>query len=179
MIVSRVYSHVERAAYYAVSRLDPVNGMLRKVYVNDILPKKAKRNRPRGYRSEAAMTTTTAAKRSGKKRDIIEVVWHNRKVTGHYANKCPAKKTLPGDTTTNWCSLHKLRSHSDIGCMAQQVTPQSAPPVYALPATISHAAQTCSYTFSLWQANRFCPLRKAGYIYWSTSAVHLIWSIPR
>ena len=58
MIVSRVYSHVERAAHYAVSRLDPVNGMLRKVYVNDILPKKDKK-RLRGYLSEAAMTTTT------------------------------------------------------------------------------------------------------------------------
>ena len=56
--------------------LTMVNEMLREVYVNDILPKKAKKNPLRGYRSEAAMTTTTinTAKRSGKKRDMSEVV---------------------------------------------------------------------------------------------------------
>ena len=78
--------------------LTMVNEMLREVYVNDILPKKAK-NPLRGCRSEAAITTTTTAKRSGKKY-IREVVCHNCKVKGHYANKCPAKKPLPGDTTT-------------------------------------------------------------------------------
>ena len=46
--------------------LTMVNEILREVYVNDILPKKAK-NPLRGYRSEAAMTTNTTAKRSGKK----------------------------------------------------------------------------------------------------------------
>ena len=80
--------------------LTMVNEMLREVYVNDILPKKAKKNPLRGYRSEAAMTTTTTAKRSGKKRDINEVVCDNCKVKGHSANKCSAKKPLPGDTTT-------------------------------------------------------------------------------
>ena len=76
-----------------------VNEMLREVYVNDILPKKAK-NPLQGYRSEVAMTTTTTAKRSGKTRDTSEVICHKCKVKGHYANKCPAKKPLPGDTTT-------------------------------------------------------------------------------
>ena len=66
--------------------LTMVNEMLREVYVNDILPKKAKKNPLRGYRSEAALTTTTTAKRSGKKRDISEVVCHNFKVKGHHAN---------------------------------------------------------------------------------------------
>ena len=65
--------------------LSMVNEMRREVYVNDILPKKAE-NPLRGYRSEAAMTTTTTAKRSGKKRDMNEVVCHNCKVNGHYAN---------------------------------------------------------------------------------------------
>ena len=71
--------------------LTVVNEMLREVYINDILPKKAKKNPLRGYRGEAAMTTTTinTAKRSGKKRDISEVVCHNCKVKGHYANECP------------------------------------------------------------------------------------------
>ena len=82
--------------------------MLREVYVNDILPKKAKKNPLRGYRSEAIMTTTTinTAKRSSKKRDISEVVCHNCKVNGHYANKCPAKKPLPGDPTTKLSLIH-------------------------------------------------------------------------
>ena len=53
--------------------LTMVNEMLREVYVNDILPKKAK-NPLRGYGSEAATTTTTTTKRSGKKRDISQVV---------------------------------------------------------------------------------------------------------
>ena len=61
--------------------LTMVSEMLRKVYVNDILPKKVK-NPLRGYRSEAAMTTTTTAKRSGKKRNISEVVSHNCKLKG-------------------------------------------------------------------------------------------------
>ena len=109
-----------------------VNEMLRQVYVNDILPKKAKKNPQREYRSEAAMTMTTTAKRStakrsGKKRDISEVVCHNCRVKGHYANRYPAKKPLPGDTTTKWCSLNRTRSHSDNECMAQQATPQSLP----------------------------------------------------
>ena len=125
--------------------LTMVNEMLREVYVNDILPNKAK-NPLRGYRSEAAMTTTNAAKRSGKK-DVSEVVCHNCKVKGHYANKCPAKKPLSGDTTTKMCPLHKARSHSDNECMAQQATPQSPPPVSALPATISPATETCLFTF--------------------------------
>ena len=80
--------------------LTKVNEMLREVYVNDILPKKAKENSLRGYRREAATTTTTTVKRSGKTRDISEVVCYNYKVKGHYANKYPAKKPLPGDTTT-------------------------------------------------------------------------------
>ena len=98
--------------------LTMVNEMLREVDVNGILPKKA--NNPLlGYRSEVAMTTTTTANCSGKKRDISEVVCHNCELKGHYANECPAKKPLPGDTTTKWCSLHKTRSHSDNECMAQ------------------------------------------------------------
>ena len=131
----------------AIQSLDltMVNEMLREVYVNDILPKKAK-NPPRGYRSEAALTTTTTPRRSGKK-EIYEVVCHNCKVRGHDANKCPAKKPLPGDTTTTWCSLHKARSHSDNECMLQQATPQSPPLVSALPATISPPTETCSFTF--------------------------------
>ena len=149
-----------------------VNEMLREVYVNDILPKKAKKNPLRGYRSETDMTTTTTAKLSGKKRDISEVVCHNCKVKGPYANKCPAKKPLPGDTTTKWCSLHKTWSHSDES-MVQQATPQSAPPVSTLPATISLATEKS------WQAHRFHRLRRAGYNYWSTAAVHLIWSTSR
>ena len=61
--------------------------MLREVYINDILPKKAKKNPLRGYRSETDMTTTTTAKLSGKKRDISEVVCDNSKVKGRYARK--------------------------------------------------------------------------------------------
>ena len=122
-----------------------VNEMLREMYVNDILPKKAKKNPLRGYRSEAAMTTTTTTKRSGKKRDRSEVVCHSCGIKGHHANKCPAKKLLPGDTTTKWGSLHKTRSHSHDECMAPQATPQSASPVSALPATISCATETCSF----------------------------------
>ena len=79
--------------------LTMVNEMLRKVHMNGILPKKAKKNPLRGYRSESAMTTTTTTKRSGKKRDIGDVVSHNCKVKGHYANK---NVRLPGDTTTGW-----------------------------------------------------------------------------
>ena len=137
--------------------LDLVNETL---YVNDILPKKA--NNPlRGHRSEAAMATTTKAKRSGKKRDISEVVCHNCKVKGHYANKCPAKKPLHRDTTTTkWFSLHKTRSYSDNECMAQQATPQSAHPVSALPATISPATETCSFTFVA--SSSFSSIKKGG-----------------
>ena len=62
--------------------LTMVNEMLREVHVNDILPKKAKKKPLRGYRSEAAMITATTAKRSGKKRDISEVVCHNCKEKG-------------------------------------------------------------------------------------------------
>ena len=91
------------------------------------------------------MTATTTAKRSGKTRDISEVVCHNCKVKGQYANKCPAKKPLPGDTTTKLCSLHKTRLHSDNECMAQQATPQSRPPVSALPVTISPARDLFIY----------------------------------
>ncbi|CAN0425665.1 unnamed protein product, partial [Laminaria digitata] len=79
------------------------------------LTMKAKKDPLRGYRSEAAMTTTTE-KRSGMKRDVSEVVCHNCKKKGHYANKCPTNKHLPGDTTTKWCSLHKTRSHADNEC---------------------------------------------------------------
>ena len=147
--------------------LTMVNEMLREVHVNDILPKKANKNPLRGYRSETDMTTTTTAKRSGNKRDISEVVRHNCKVKDHYTNKGPAKEPFPGDTTTTCCSLHKTRSHSDNECMAQQATPQSSPPVSALPATISR------------QAHRFRPSRRTGYNYWSIAAVHLIWSTPR
>ena len=136
-----------------------VNEMLREVYVNDILPKKAK-NPLRGYQSEAAMTTTTTSKLSGKKRDVSEVVCHNCKVKGHYANKCPAKKPLPGDTTTKWCSLHKTRSHSDNECMAQQATPQSPPPVSALPATISPATENSSFTVVA--SSSFSSIKKGG-----------------
>ena len=78
------------------------------------------------------MTTTTTAKRSGKKRDISEVVFHSCKVKGHCAIKCRAKKPLPWDTTTKWCSLHKTRSYSDKECTAQQATPQSLPPVFCI-----------------------------------------------
>ena len=67
--------------------LTMVNEMLRKVYDKHILPKKANKNLLRGHRSEAAMTTTTAAKLSGKKRDISEVVCDNSKVKGRYARK--------------------------------------------------------------------------------------------
>ena len=88
--------------------LTMVNEMLREVYVNEILPRKSKKNHLRGYRSEAAMTTTTTVKRAGKKREISEVVCHDCKVKGHYANKYPAKKPLTGDTTTKWCSQHAV-----------------------------------------------------------------------
>ena len=103
--------------------------MLRNVYVNDILPMKAK-NTLGEYRSETARTATTKAKRSGKKRDMSEVICHNCKVKGHNANKCLAKKPLPGDTTTKWCSRRKTRPHSDNAYMAQQGTPQSPPPCF-------------------------------------------------
>ena len=78
------------------------------------------------------MTTTTMAKHSGKKRDVSEVVCHDCKVKGHYANKCPAKKRLPGDPTTKWCSLHKTRSHSDNECMAQLGNPSINPPCFCI-----------------------------------------------
>ena len=123
------------------------------------------------------MTTTTTAKRSGKKRDISEVVCLNCKVKGHYANKCPAKKPLPGDTTTRWCSLHKTRSHSDNECMAQRATLNQSPLFlhwqrpFPLPQRLVHLLSR--------QAPRFRPSRRAGYNYWSTAAVHLIWSTPR
>ena len=80
--------------------------MLRVLYVN-VLSKKAK-NLLR-YRSEDATTTAITATRAGKKRDMSEVVCHNHKVEGHYANKCPAKKPLPGDASTKWCSLNKTQ----------------------------------------------------------------------
>ena len=79
---------------------------------------------------------------------------------GHYANKCPATKPFPGDTTTKWCSLHKTRSHSDNDCKAQQATPQSPPPVSALPATISPATETCSITFVA--SPSFSSIKKVG-----------------
>ena len=67
--------------------LTMVNDMLREVCVNDILPKRAKKDPLRGYRSEAAMTTTTTTvKRSGIKRDVSEIVCHNCKKKGHCAN---------------------------------------------------------------------------------------------
>ena len=47
--------------------LTMLNEVLREVYVNDILPKEAKDNPIQGYRSEAAMKTTTTAKPSGRK----------------------------------------------------------------------------------------------------------------
>ena len=59
--------------------LTMANVMLREVYVNDILRKEAKKDPLRGYRSEAAMTTTTTARNSGMKRDVSEVVRHNYK----------------------------------------------------------------------------------------------------
>ena len=64
-----------------------------------------------------------------------EVVCYNYKLKGHYANKCPAKKLIPGDITTKWCSLQKTRSHSDNECMAQHAIHQSASKVSALPTT--------------------------------------------
>ena len=153
-----------------------VNEMLRDVYVNDILPNKTKKSPLRGYRSEAVMTTTTTAKRSGRKRDISEVICHNCKLEGHYANQCPAKKPFPGDTTTKWCSLHKTRSHSYNEYTAQQATPQTPSPVSALPATISPATETCSFTFVA--SSSFSSIKKAGYNYGSTTAAHLIWWTP-
>ena len=130
-----------------VTRLDHGERNAERSVCQRHLAQKAKKNPLRGYRSQAAMTTTTMAKHSGKKRDVSEVVCHDCKVKGHYANKCPAKKPIPGDTTTKWCSLHKTRSHSDNECMAQQSTPQSLPPISALPATISPTTETCSFTF--------------------------------
>ena len=124
-----------------------VNEMLREVNVNGLFPKKAKKNPLRGYRIEAAMTATTTTKLSGKKRYIAEVVCYNCKLKGHYTNKCPAKKAIRRDTTAKWCSLHKTRSHPDNECTAWQITPQSAPPVSALQATISPTTETCSLTF--------------------------------
>ena len=105
------------------------------------------------------MTMTTTAERSGKK-DISEVVSHNCKVKGQYANKCPAKKRLPGDTTTKWCSLYKARSHSDNECISQQATPKPLPPVSALPATISPATETCSFTMVA--SSSFSSTKKGG-----------------
>ena len=96
----------------------------------------------------------------GQEARLSEVVCYNCKVKGHYANKCPAKKPLPGDATTKWCSLHKTRSHSDNECMAQQATPQSTPPVSALPATISPATETCSFTFVA--SSSFSSIKKGG-----------------
>ena len=96
----------------------------------------------------------------GKKRDISEVVCHNCKVKGHYPNKYPAKKPLPGDSTTKWFSLHKTRSHSDNECMGQQATPQSLPPGSALPATISPATEACSFTFVA--SSSFSSIKKVG-----------------
>ena len=114
--------------------------------------------------------------RSGNKRDISEVFCHNCKVKGHYANKCPAKKPLPENTTTKWCSLHKTRSHSDNECMAQQATPHPTlflhcQRPFPLPQRLVHLPS--------WQGHRFRPSRKAGYNCRSTTAVHLIWSTPR
>ena len=53
--------------------------------------------------------------------------------------------------------------------MAQQATPQSSPPVSALPATIFPLPQRLAH-LPAWQARRFRPLRKVGYNYWSTTA---------
>ena len=140
--------------------LTMVNEMLREAYVNDILSKKAKKNPLRECQIEAAVTPITTAKRSGKNRDISEVICHNRKVKGHYANKCPAKKRLPGDTTTKWYALHKTRSHSDNECISQQATPKPLPPVSALPATISPATETCSFTMVA--SSSFSSTKKGG-----------------
>ena len=74
--------------------LTMVNEMLREVYVNDILPKKAKKNPLRGYRRKGAMRTTTTAKGSGKKRDVSEVVRHNCKVKVTMPTNDPAKKPV-------------------------------------------------------------------------------------
>ena len=152
--------------------LSMVNEMRREVYVNDILPKKAE-NPLRGYRSEAAMTTTTTAKRSGKKRDMSEVACHNCKVKGHYVNKCPAKKLSLGtpprrgapytrrghiQTMSAWLSWQPL-NHSPLFLHCQRQFP--------LPQKLVHLPS--------WQARRFRPLRKAGYNYPSTTAAHLIW----
>ena len=143
-----------------------VNDMLREVYVNDVLLKKDRKDPLRGYRSEAAMTTTTE-KRSGMNRDVSEVICHSCKEKGHYTNKCPADKPLSGDTTTKCCSLHKTRSHSDDDCMAQQKIPQSSPPGSALAATTSPTAETtsltaetCSFTFVA--SSSFSSIKKGG-----------------
>ena len=66
---------------------------------------------------------------------------------------------LPEDTT-KWCSLRKTRSHSDNECMAQQVTPRSLSPVSALPATISPATETCSFTFLT--SSSFSSIKESG-----------------
>lgn len=124
-----------------------LNDVLREVHAIDILPNKSKKNPLRGYRSETFMTTTTAGKRSGMKRHMSEVMCHTFKVKGHCANKCSAISPLTGATRTKSCSLHKTPSHSDDECMAQQASPESVNPVFALPATISTAAGTCSFTF--------------------------------
>ena len=139
--------------------LTMVNEMLREAYVNDIFPKKAKKNAPRGYRSEAAMTTTTTAKRSGKKRDISEVVCHNGKVKDHYANKCPAKKPLPGDTTTKWFS-HTRRGH--IQTMRAWISrqPLNHSPLLLHCQRPFPLPETCSFTFVT--RSSFSSIKKGG-----------------
>ena len=157
--------------------LTMVNEMLREVYANDILPKEAKKNPLRGYRSEAAMTMTTTAKRSGKKRDISDVVCHNCQVKGRYANKCPAKKLSLGTPPRSGASYTR-RGHIQTMSALLSRQPLNHSPLFLhcqrpfpLPQRLVHLPS--------WQAHRSRPLRKAGYNYWSTGAAHLIWWTQR
>lgn len=54
--------------------------------------------------------TAITGKCSGMKRDVSEVVCHYCKKKGNYANKCPANKPLPEDTTTKYRTLLLCRT---------------------------------------------------------------------
>lgn len=90
--LQRIFSCRSTVPHDAVTRLDHGNHMLREVYANDISPNEAKKDPLRGYRNEAAMTTTTE-KRSGKKRDVSEVVCHKIKTNGSLCEQMPYRKT--------------------------------------------------------------------------------------
>lgn len=138
--------------------LTVVNDMLREVYVNGISPKKIKNDHPQGYRSDASMTTTTAK------------LCRNCKGKGHSANKCPASKPLPGDTTAKWGSLHKTRSHSKQWVQGSTGYTLANPSITSLCFCVSSEyCPCCRDLFVAFMASS-PPSRRKGYSYRPTTA---------